>query len=144
MSSGWADAMHERDEWCNKHNCAPMSNAGNRPPKVHWVVETGSSVMGASPPGARIRAEAESMNSSRVTMRDTRPDHEWSRAADRGDDRRRIGNLLVMVASLGHARGGTMSGRYTKEILIDAIIIAIGQTLFYTGVAILMYFLVTS
>lgn len=37
-----------------------------------------------------------------------------------------------------------MSGRYTKEILIDAIIIAIGQTLFYTGVAILMYFLVTS
>ena len=27
---------------------APMSDAGNRPPKVHWVVETGLSVMGAS------------------------------------------------------------------------------------------------
>jgi hypothetical protein len=61
---------------------APMSDAGNRPPKVHWVVETGSSVMVASPPGARIRAEAESMNSSRVTMRDARPDHGHAHIAD--------------------------------------------------------------
>ena len=61
---------------------APMGDTGNRPPKVYWVVETGSSVMGASPPGARIRAEAESMNSSRVTMRDARPDHGHAHIAD--------------------------------------------------------------
>lgn len=57
-------------------------HAGNRPPKVHWVVETGSAVMGASPPGAHIRAEAETMNSSRVTIRDMRPNHGHAHIAD--------------------------------------------------------------
>lgn len=61
---------------------APVSDTGNRPPRVHWIVEPGSAVMGAFPPGASIRAEAESMNSSRVAIRDTRTGHSSAHIAD--------------------------------------------------------------
>lgn len=61
---------------------APLSDSGSRPPKVHWAVDIDPSFMAASPPGAHIRAEVESVSSSRVTMRDTRPDHGHAHIAD--------------------------------------------------------------
>ena len=61
---------------------APLSDAGNRPPRVHFVTSDGASVMYASPPGARIHCELEAADRSRVFIIDMRPDHRNELVAD--------------------------------------------------------------
>lgn len=72
---------------------APLSDTGNRPPQVLFFFddgapgalgfpENGVSVMFARPPGVDIRAEVESMTSSRVSIRDSRPGHGRAHVAD--------------------------------------------------------------
>ena len=60
---------------------APMSDAGNRPPKVNFVVTAGNA-MGASPPGAKIVCELDENGRSHARLNDMRPGHEDEHIAD--------------------------------------------------------------
>jgi len=60
---------------------APMSDAGNRPPKVHFVVTDGNA-MGASPPGVKIVCELDENGRSHARLNDMRPGHEDEHIAD--------------------------------------------------------------
>lgn len=54
---------------------APLSDAGNRPPRVRFeTLEPHGHVMTACPPGAFIRCELWEANRSRVTIREAEPD----------------------------------------------------------------------
>jgi hypothetical protein len=54
---------------------APMCDAGNRPPNVHFVVTDGNA-MGASPPGAKIVCELDENGRSHAMLSDMRVGHE--------------------------------------------------------------------
>ncbi len=60
---------------------APMSDSGNRPPKVHFVVTDGNA-MGASPPGAKIVCELDEDGRSHARLNDIRVGHEGEHIAD--------------------------------------------------------------
>lgn len=65
----------ERLERVDRETYAPLSDAGNRPPRVRFeTLEPHGHVMTACPPGAFIRCELEEANRSRVTIRESEPD----------------------------------------------------------------------
>jgi hypothetical protein len=63
----------ELAESLGRNTCAPLSDAGHRPPPVHF--EARDCVMRATPPGARIHCELESADRSRVTLRRDEGEH---------------------------------------------------------------------
>jgi len=61
---------------------APLSDAGHRPPSVHFVCGDDGATLCASPPGARIACECDTDGRSRVRIRDMRPGHAGEHIAD--------------------------------------------------------------
>lgn len=73
-----ADIAHDK----STATFAPVSDAGNRPPHVHFVLLEGGATMAASPPGARIDCELETDGYSHVRLHDMRSGHQREHIAD--------------------------------------------------------------
>lgn len=72
-----ADIAHD----CGTATYAPLSDAGHRPPRVHFVVSEDGASLFASPPGAHIGCVLVP-GGSRVAILDMRPGHDDRHIAD--------------------------------------------------------------
>ena len=72
-SAPWSSTPTALDDSC--------SDAGNRPPKVHFVVTDGNA-MGASPPGVKIVCELDENGRSHARLSDMRVGHEGEHIAN--------------------------------------------------------------